>query len=144
MVSEIKFCKYILCVKFQFKKTNCSIPIKILVISNWNHFVATRPEAEEFLALDRKEFEVTVMTYKGSVYADIFEQRGYRVIDFQPESKFDRRGIAFIRNELIAGKYDILQLFTSKAITAGIFAARGLPVKVVLYRGYTVTFRATP
>jgi glycosyltransferase involved in cell wall biosynthesis len=113
------------------------MPIKILVISSWNHFVATRPEAEVFLALDRKEFDVTVMTYKGSVYADIFEQRGYRVIDFQPESKFDRRGIAFIRNELIAGKYDILQLFTSKAITAGIFAARGLPVKVVLYRGYT-------
>ena len=113
------------------------MPIKILVISNFNHFVATRPEAEVFLALDRNEFEVTLMTHKDSVYANIFEERGYRVIDFQPKSKFGSKGIAFIRQELIDGKYDILHLFTSKAITAGIFAARGLPVKVVLYRGYT-------
>ncbi len=113
------------------------MPIKILVISNFNHFVATRPEAEVFLALDRAEFEVTLMTHKGSVYANLFEERGYRVINFQPRGKFHRKGIAFIRKELLEGQYDIMHLFTSKAITAGIFAARGLPVKIVAYRGYT-------
>jgi glycosyltransferase involved in cell wall biosynthesis len=99
--------------------------------------LSARPEAEVFLGLHSNEFEVTLMTYKGSYYANLFEERGIRVIDFQPESKFNKGEIAFIRNELINGQYDIVHLFNSQAIGAGIKAAKNLPVKVVLYRGYT-------
>lgn len=113
------------------------MPIKILVISDYRHMLSARPEAEVFLGLDTKGFEITVMTYKGSYYANLFEQKGIRVIDFHPESKFDRKEIACIRKELMDGGYDILHLFNSKSIVAGIKAARRLPVKVVLYRGYT-------
>ncbi len=113
------------------------MPIKILVISDYRHMLSTRPEAEVLLGLDPKEFSVTLMTYKDSEYAKLFEQRGIRVIDFHPESKFDAKEIAFIRKELIDGDYDIIHLFNSKSIVSGIKAAKGLPVKVVLYRGYT-------
>jgi L-malate glycosyltransferase len=114
-----------------------ALAIKILVISNYNHMIAARPEAEVLLGLDPNEFEVTLMTYKSAVYARILEQRGIRVIDFHPEGKFNFREIAFIRKELKDGGYDILHLFNSKAIVSGIIASRGLPVKIVLYRGYT-------
>jgi glycosyltransferase involved in cell wall biosynthesis len=112
------------------------MPIKILVISDYRHFLSARPEAEVLLGLNKNEFEVTLMTYKGSYYANKFEESGLRVIDFHPKSKFDRKEIAFIRKELVEGNYDILHLFNSPSIVSGIRAARGLRVKVVLYRGY--------
>ena len=111
--------------------------IKILVISDYNHTLPSRPEAEVFLALDPNEFDITVMTYGGSYYANLFEERGIRVIKFHPKSKFNKEEIAFIRKELIEGSYDILHLFNSTSIVSGIRAAKGLPVKVLLYRGYT-------
>jgi glycosyltransferase involved in cell wall biosynthesis len=113
------------------------MPIKILVISDYRHLLSTRPEAEVLLGLDAREFEVTLMTYKDAAYAKKLIQKGIRVIDFHPEKKFDCKEIAFIRKELIDGRYDIIHLFNSKSIVSGIKAARGLPVKVVLYRGYT-------
>ncbi|MCU0403376.1 MAG: glycosyltransferase [Chitinophagaceae bacterium] len=113
------------------------MPIKILVISDYNHLLSTRPEAEVLLELDPKEFEITLMSHKGSFYAQKLEQNGIRVIDFHPLRKFDPKEIAFIRKELIEGGYHILHLFNSKSIVTGIKAAKGLPVKVVLYRGYT-------
>lgn len=113
------------------------MPIKILVISDYRHMLPARPEAEVFLGLDPDEFAITIMTNKGSVYAEKLEQHGIRVIDFHPESKFDKKEINFICKELIEGSYDILHLFNSTAIVSGIQAARNLPVKVVLYRGYT-------
>jgi glycosyltransferase involved in cell wall biosynthesis len=42
-----------------------------------------------------------------------------------------------LRRYSIKNKIDIFYLFNSKAIINGIFAAYRLPVKVVLYRGYT-------
>jgi glycosyltransferase involved in cell wall biosynthesis len=114
-----------------------ALAIKILVISNYNHMIAARPEAEVLLGLDPGEFEVTLMTYKSAAYAAILEERGIKVIDFHPEKKFSHKEITFIRTELKAGGYNIIHLFNSKAIVSGIIASYGLPVKIVLYRGYT-------
>lgn len=112
------------------------MPIKILVISDYRHMGTTRPEAEVLLGLDPTAFEITLMTFKDSVYSNLLKQRGIKVIDFHPEKKFDPKEIAFIRKELIDGGYDIMHLFNNQAIVSGIKAAKGLPVKVVLYRGY--------
>jgi len=112
------------------------MPIKILVISDYRHMGTSRPEAEVLLGLDPTAFEVTLMTYKDSIYSNLLKQHGIKVIDFHPEKKFDPKEIAFIRKELIDGGYDIMHLFNNQAIVSGIKAAKGLPVKVVLYRGY--------
>jgi len=76
------------------------------------------------------------MTYSDAEWNEEFRKAGIRLIDFHPEKKLDKKEIAIIRKELIDGKYDILHLFNSKAIINGIKAAKKLPVKVVLYRGY--------
>jgi glycosyltransferase involved in cell wall biosynthesis len=45
--------------------------------------------------------------------------------------------VAFIREVLIREDRQILHLFNNKAIINGLRAAKGLPVKVLTYRGYT-------
>jgi glycosyltransferase involved in cell wall biosynthesis len=112
------------------------MPPKILVISNYRSTVTVRPEAEIFIGLARKGWEIDIMTYGDSEYVEKFEEAGIRVIDFHPERKFDSAAVKFIRDHLEAGGHDILQLYNSKAAINGIKAANKLPVKVVMYRGY--------
>lgn len=111
--------------------------IKVLVISNYRETNSVRPEAELFIGLKKAGVEVEIMTYGDAAYVKKFREAGIRVIDFHPEKKLDRAEIQRIRSELTAGKHDILHLFNGKAILNGIQAAKGLSVKVVLYRGFT-------
>lgn len=110
--------------------------LKLLVISNYSGLNSSRPEAELMLGLKKSGVDITIMTPASAEYRPVFEAAGIRVIDFQPRKKFDRGEIDFIRKELIDGAYDIVHLFNGKAIINGLKAARGLKVKVVLYRGY--------
>lgn len=110
--------------------------IKVLVISNYRETVSVRPEAELVIGLQKAGLDMTVMTFGDAEYVKKFEAAGIRVIDFHPVKKTSRREVRRIRDELVSGQYDILHLFNSQAIINGIRAARGLPVKVVLYRGF--------
>lgn len=111
--------------------------MKALVISNYNSTVSVRPEAEIFIGLKKLGVDVEVMTYGDSDYAEKFRQQGIRVINHHPEKRMDRKSVQVIRDTLVKGKHDILHLFNGKAIINGIQAAKNIPVKVVLYRGYT-------
>ena len=111
--------------------------MKILVISNFKSIVTVRPEAEIFIGLANMGHDITVMTYPESEYIPRFKEFGIKVIPFHPNKKRDKESIAFIRAELEKGEYDILQMYNSLAYLSGIPAAKGLAVKVVLYRGYT-------
>lgn len=111
--------------------------LKILAISNYNSFVSSRPEAEVFLRLKQLGATVEIITKSGSEHARRFEEAGIKVHGFHPESKFDKAAVSKIRQILIEGEHDILHLFNSKAIITGLKASKGLPVKTILYRGYT-------
>lgn len=112
--------------------------MKVLVISSYDEiWNAVRPEGELFIGLHHLGVDVTIMTEGHAPYADRFRSEGLKLIDFHPKHKFKRAESAFIREKLLEGNYDILHLFNNKAIINGIRAARGLPVKVVTYRGYT-------
>jgi glycosyltransferase involved in cell wall biosynthesis len=111
--------------------------MKILVLSNYRGSSTARPEAEIFIGLKQQGHDVTIMTYGDADYNKRFEENEIKVIPFYPEIKRDKKSIEFIRQELIDGDYDIFQMFTSMGYLNGIPAAKGLPVKVVLYRGYT-------
>jgi glycosyltransferase involved in cell wall biosynthesis len=110
---------------------------KVLVISDYRPTSSVRPEAEIFIGLAKMGYSIDIMTYGEAEYCTRFREHGIRVIDFHPAKKFDRAEGAFIRKHLEEGKHDIIHLFNSKAIITGIRAAKNLPVKVVLYRGYT-------
>ena len=114
------------------------MPIKVLVISSykdsWN---AVRPEGEIFIGLQKAGLDITVMTQGDAPFAERFRDAGIRVIDFHPHRRINLSDIRFIRRALQEGKYDVMHLFNRGAIINGALAARGLPVKVAAYRGYT-------
>ncbi len=114
--------------------------IKILVVSNYNDYHSVRPEAETFVSLHKLGYEVTIMTFGDSEYAEIFRSKGIRVIDHHPTKRYQRESIQRIKAELIAGKYDAMHLYNNKSIINGLLAARGLKVKVIGYRGSTLNF----
>ncbi|KZZ62188.1 glycosyl transferase family 1 [Oleiphilus sp. HI0125] len=112
--------------------------MKILIISSytdtWN---SVRPEAEIFIGLVKLGVDVTLMTEGDAEYVSRFEENGVKVIDFHPKKKLEWSAIRRIRSELKQGGYDALYMFNNKAITNGLFAAIGLPVKTISYRGQT-------
>jgi len=114
------------------------MPLKLLVISDytdtWN---SVRPEAEILIGLVKLGVNITLMTQADSDYIPRFLDQGVRVIDFHPNKKLQYSAIKRIRTELKLGAYDAAYLFNNKAITNGLFAAIGLPVKTVSYRGQT-------
>lgn len=111
--------------------------IKILVISDYRDYHSVRPEAEIFIGLAKLGFQIHIMTYAASKYVQHFEAAGIKVIDFHPKKKMNAVEIATIRDYIKNNKIDIVHLFNSPAIINGIQAAKKLPVKVVLYRGYS-------
>lgn len=96
-----------------------------------------RPEAETLVGLAREGVHCEIMTQGDSVYRGEMESAGVRVIDFVPRRKFGIRDTRFVRQHLLEGRHDVLHLFNNRAIATGIRAARGLPVKVITYRGQT-------
>jgi glycosyltransferase involved in cell wall biosynthesis len=112
--------------------------MKLLIISSytdtWN---SVRPEAEIFIGLAKLGVDVTLMTEGGAEYVSRFKENGVKIIDFHPKKKFQWSAIKRIRAELKNGQYDALYMFNNKAITNGLFASIGLPVKTVSYRGQT-------
>jgi glycosyltransferase involved in cell wall biosynthesis len=110
---------------------------KLLVISDYRNYLTSRPEAELLIGLQKEGISVTVMTFPGSPHSTSFLEAGIQLIPYHPTKKRSREAIRRIREELIRGKYDLLHLYNSLASSNGIPAAKGLPVKVLLYRGYT-------
>ena len=89
-----------------------------------------------FVGLAKMGFEIRIMTFEDAPWIPEFKDAGIEVIGFHPQKKMDKNEIRRIRDVLVENNIDILHLFNSKAIINGIQAARKLPVKVVLYRGY--------
>lgn len=114
------------------------MPLKLLIMSDysdtWN---SVRPEAEMLIGLVALGLDLTLMTQIDSEYVPRFLDNGVKVIDFHPKKKFQWSAIKYIRTALKQGNYDAVYLFNNKAITNTLFAAIGLPVKTVSYRGQT-------
>jgi glycosyltransferase involved in cell wall biosynthesis len=110
-------------------------PPRVLVLGLYDHVLSARPEAEIFLALHRSGIPVDVMTRDGSEYARRFRQAGMTVVDWLPPEGVRLSAIRRIRAELVRGGHRVLFLMNNRAIKNGVWAAIGLPVKVVAYRG---------
>lgn len=111
----------------------------VLIVSAYaDSLNAVRPEGRLFIGLARDHgWRVTLMTQDGSPYTAEMKAAGVEIIDFHPTKKFQAAAVKRIREVLVAGAYDILHLYNNKAIVNGIRAAKGLPVKIATYRGYT-------
>jgi glycosyltransferase involved in cell wall biosynthesis len=105
-------------------------PIKALCITE----DPDRPTTATFVGLKERGVDVTVICPAGERRAWL-EQNGVRVLDVPLRRQLDREAVRRLRAELEQGRYDILHLFSNKALQNGLAASRGLPVKIVAYRG---------
>jgi glycosyltransferase involved in cell wall biosynthesis len=118
------FCKY--------------MPLKVLIISSYKGpAVSVRPEAEMLLALQKQGVHIDVMTREDTYYAKVFKENGMQVFPYRPSGKLNMKNIRQIRSVLKKGRYDIMHVFSNKAVINAVHAALGLPVKVITYRGFT-------
>jgi glycosyltransferase involved in cell wall biosynthesis len=112
--------------------------VKLLFIGDYDmaeHNI--RPEAEMIIGLRALGLDVEVMTQGDCTYAERMRNCDIVVHNFTPRKKISREAINVIRDTLIEGRHDVVQLFNNRAIVNGIFAAWRLPTKVVNYRGQT-------
>ena len=112
--------------------------MRLLVItSHGDTLNSVRPEAEIFIGLAARGHEIRVMTGAGSPYESRLLAAGVEIEHFVPSAKISPSAIRHIRQSLLDGAYDAVYSFNNKAITNANFAAIGLPVCVVTYRGQT-------
>ncbi|HLO58104.1 MAG TPA: glycosyltransferase family 4 protein [Bacteroidales bacterium] len=109
--------------------------LKVLIISNIKDSAYSKPDIELIYGLKNQGITPDVLIPADSPYVDIFRHSGIRVIPGFSRNKFSLRSILQIRNEIKKEKYKIVHLFNTRAIINGSFAAIGLPVKVIAYRG---------
>jgi len=93
-----------------------------------------RPTTAMFAGLAAAGVDVTVICPHGE-RREWLARNGVRVLDVALRKQFDREAIRRLRAELTEGRYDLLHLFSNKALQNGLMASRGLPVKIVAYRG---------
>ena len=94
-----------------------------------------RPTTATFVGLHRAGVEVTVVCPPGAASRAVLAEAGVRLLDLRLRGNVDRAGRRALRDELARGRFDILHLFSNKALQNGLAAARGLPVRIVAYRG---------
>ena len=96
---------------------------------------ADRPTTESFIGLRDRGVDITVICPEAHANYQRLASAGVPVIDIPLKKNFDKLGQRALRNELEGGRYDILHTFNSRAVTNGLAACKGLPVKVICYRG---------
>ncbi len=107
------------------------MPIRSLCITAG----ADRPTIETFIGMHRAGIDVTVICPADHANHKILTDAGVPTVDLRLTRNFDRNGIAELRAELVRGRYHIMHTFNNKAVMNGLRACKGLPVKVVCYRG---------
>lgn len=90
---------------------------------------------QTFIGMHDAGIKVTVVVATGNPNKDILAEAGVPTMEIDLPGNFDKAGTAALREELIRGEYDIMHTFNNKAVSNGLQAVKGLPVKIICYRG---------
>ncbi|MGB5335531.1 MAG: glycosyltransferase [Woeseiaceae bacterium] len=96
---------------------------------------ADRPTVASFIGMHKAGIELTVVCPSDHPNFQTLRDAGVPTVDIRLPANFDKAGIAALRAELIKGRYHIMHTFNNKAVSNGLRACKGLPVKIVCYRG---------
>ena len=96
---------------------------------------ADRPTTESFIGLHNHGVAITVVIPPSSPNHQRLTNAGVPVVDIPLTKNFDKAGQQALRSELEQNDYDILHTFNSRAVTNGLAACKGMPIKVICYRG---------
>ena len=95
-----------------------------------------RPTTATFVGLKRAGVDVTVVCPPNAAKSRAtLAEAGVPLLELDVRGRFDRSGTQRLRDELVRGRYDVLHVFSNRPLESGIVATRGLPVRLVAYRG---------
>jgi glycosyltransferase involved in cell wall biosynthesis len=94
-----------------------------------------RPTTAMFVGLNRLGVDVTVVCPPGVDSRRVLADAGVKLLDLKLRGLRDRKGTKRLRELLVQGHYDILHVFSNRPLESGVAAVRGLPVKLIAYRG---------
>ena len=107
------------------------MPIRSLCITQG----ADRPTVATFIGMHRAGIEITVICPSDHPNYAVLADAGVPLVDMPLRKNFDSNDIASLRKLLVDGRFHIMHTFNNKAVTNGLRACRGLPVKIICYRG---------
>jgi glycosyltransferase involved in cell wall biosynthesis len=94
-----------------------------------------RPTTATFIGLKRAGVDITVACPPAANVRALLAENEVRTFELPLRTNVDRRAAERLRQELVDGNYQILHVFSNKALQNGLRAVRGLPVRLVAYRG---------
>ena len=94
-----------------------------------------RPESATIIGMRRRGVQVFVMADARSPHAQKMQAAGIEVLDLPLDSKLDRAALRLIRQTVIREGIGIVHAFTNRTVLHMVLATRGLPVKLIAYRG---------
>jgi glycosyltransferase involved in cell wall biosynthesis len=94
-----------------------------------------RPTTATFIGLKRAGVDITVACPPAANVRALLAENGIRAFELPLRANIDSRATQQLRTELVDGHYQILHVFSNKALQNGLRAVRGLPVRLVAYRG---------
>ncbi len=94
-----------------------------------------RPTVATFIGTRRAGIELAVVRTRSEAANNTLGSAGVPLVDIAAAGRTGARGVGRLRAELTRGRYDILHLFGNRSLRNGLRASRGLPVRIVAYRG---------
>ena len=94
-----------------------------------------RGESATIIGLREAGVSAIVMADLRSAHVQRIEDAGISVLDVPLDKKLDREALKMIRKIILAEQIDIVHAFTNRTVLHMVLASRGLPVKLVAYRG---------
>ncbi len=92
-------------------------------------------ETGSFIEIHKRGVDITVITWPDTVNYKSLVAAGVPTIPYVLKSKISRPCIKFIREELQRKSYDVLHMLDKRATMNGLWASRGMDIKLVAYRG---------
>jgi len=93
------------------------------------------PETELFIGLKAAGVDIEVMCNPDGKHYGRLKDAGVPVMDLILKNRLDFAGVRRIRAQLDIKRYDILYCFNNPAAATALMASRGMPCKVITYRG---------
>ena len=106
-------------------------PISVLAVNG----ESDPAETGSFIEMHRRGIDITVITWPDTFQHGMLVEAGVPTIPYVLKGKISRPCIRFLRAELERRHYDILHMLDKRATMNGLWASRGMDIKLVAYRG---------
>ena len=108
-----------------------SKPISVLCVNG----ESDPAETGSFIEMHRRGVDIKVMTWPDTFQHQMLIDAGVPTLPCVLKGKISRPCIRMLRDELERKPYDVLHMLDKRATMNGLWAARGLDIKLVAYRG---------